>query len=246
MDFLKKTIVRALRGLFALAGLSVTRDRPVRNRMKLLSLKLRELGIGTVLDVGANRGQFAMELRACGYSGAIVSFEPLSAAHPLLAAEAAKDGAWLAMPRMALGAQTGNSRINIAQNLDSSSLLAVLQTSIDAAAESGYVGSEDIDVRCLDDVVEAGWKRPFAFAIKLDTQGFELHVLKGAEKALLETTLIVTELSLAPLYEQGARMSDVFHWLEARDFRCIGLMEGFIDTCRNELLHVDGIFVRSA
>lgn len=238
----KQILFRTLRGLFARAGLHVTIDRPVRNRMKLLALKIREYSVGTVLDVGANRGQFAMELRVWGYSGQIVSFEPLSAVYPALQEKARRDENWSVAPRMALGSASGQEQINVAQNLDSSSLLPVSQRSIDAAFETHYVGVDKVDVRRLDDVAQESWKKPFA--LKLDTQGFELEVLKGAEKVLEDTVVIITELSLAPLYGGGAKIVDVFQRLESHGFRCIGLMEGFVDAQRNEVLQVDGIFIR--
>lgn len=242
MHSTKKILIRTLRGLLALAGLKITLDRPVRNRMKLLTLKMKELGVGTVLDVGANRGQFAMELRTSGYAGAIVSFEPLSAIYPELQKAAQSDSNWCVIRRMALGETTARTQINVSRNLDSSSLLPVSQRSIDAVTETSYVGLDDVDVCRLDDVAEDSWAKPFA--LKLDTQGFELHVLKGAEKTLENTAVVITELSLSPLYRGGASMVEMFQLLENRGFRCIGLMEGFIDANRNELLQVDGIFVR--
>ncbi|HVV27183.1 MAG TPA: FkbM family methyltransferase [Rhizomicrobium sp.] len=244
MQSAKKMLFQTLRGLFARAGLNVTINRPVRNRMKLLTLKIKELGVGTVLDVGANRGQFAMELRGAGYAGPIVSFEPLAAVYPLLQQRARRDKNWSVAPRMALGDVPGRAQINIAQNLDSSSLLTVSQRSIDAASETHCVGTDDIEIRRLDEVIHESWKKPFA--LKLDTQGFELQVLKGAETVLKNTAVIMTELSLAPLYDGGATMVEVFQLLELQGFRCIGLMEGFVDVQRNEVLQVDGIFIRQS
>lgn len=244
MSAAKQALSRVVRVLFSRFGLLVTIDRPVRNPMKLLALKASDLGVNTILDVGANRGQFSNKLRAAGYRGTIVSFEPLSAAHHVLRERAKEDRDWIVAPRMALGSRTEETQINVSENLDSSSLLAVGKRSVNAAPETHYVGSESVTVRRLDDVVQPEWRPPFAF--KLDTQGFELEVLKGAGRLLNDTVLITTELSLTPLYDGGAPMAEVFRYLEEHGFRCIGLSEGFIDTARNELLQVDGIFVRDA
>ncbi len=79
-------------------------------------------GITTVLDVGANVGQFAELLRLMGYRGKIISFEPLRAAYQELAAKAAADGNWEAH-NFALGMQCGHATINVSNYSVLSSLL---------------------------------------------------------------------------------------------------------------------------
>ena len=233
-------IYKTMRETFARFGLRVAIDHPVRNPMRLLQVKAAELGLNTVLDVGANSGQFASELRAAGYQGRIVSFEPLTSVHAVLQQAAQRDAHWTVAPRMALGDTPGQTQINISQNLASSSLLAVDQRSVDAAPESGYTGVDDVEVRRLDDVADPSWSRPFA--LKLDTQGFEMHVLRGAERTLQDTALVMVELSLVPLYRGGASLTETYQYLEAQGFRCISIVQGFADNARNELLQVDGIF----
>jgi len=237
-DIVYETAKRTL-GRF---GLKVAFDYPFRSPEKLITLKAAELGVGTVLDVGANRGQFARGLREAGYAGAIVSFEPLSRVHAELVRTAARDAHWVVMPAMALGDAPGRATINVSRNLASSSLLPVGRRSVDAGPESGFVGTEEIEIQRLDDVADPAW--PGHFALKLDTQGFELHVLRGARETLKKTVLVAVELSLVPLYDNGATFVDVFRLLGDSGFRCINLFEGFADRARNEVLQMDGVFVR--
>ncbi len=202
-------------------GLNVSRARPIRDPIKLLLRKAEALGAATMLDVGANIGQFAKEIRKAGYKGSIVSFEPLSAAHERLRRAASGVPGWSVAPRMALGDSRGIAKINISHNLVSSSLLNIADRSVETAPASGYTGQEEVEVSRLDDVVDPAWKIPFA--LKLDTQGFELRVLRGAPETLTKTAVAMVEMSLSPLYEGGASFVDMFRFFEESGFRCITL-----------------------
>jgi FkbM family methyltransferase len=239
---MKSSLLEALQSLFLRLGLRVEFDHPVRNVPKLFARKIADRGIRTVLDVGANAGQFAAQLRAEGYRGRIVSFEPVASAHAILTRVALPDPLWTVTSAMALGETEGRAEINVAQNLASSSLLPVLRRSVSAADISSHVAKEIVKVRRLDDVVAQEWEAPFA--MKLDTQGFELHVLRGAPHTLAHTDVLVAEMSLVPLYEGAASFVDLYRFLEDAGFYCITLAQGFGDHHRHELLQVDGVFVR--
>jgi len=225
-------------------GIQVKRDRPMRHPTRLLLLKAREMGAATILDVGANSGQFAIEAFAAGWTGRLVSFEPIRECHGRLSQAASANPRWFVAPPMALGSTTTETSINISRNLVSSSLLqlgtACVDTSRDATA---YVRTEAVAVRRLDDVLEPEWNAPYA--LKLDTQGFELEVLKGATQTLAKTTALMIEISLAPTYEGIPRLGDLVNFVEDAGFRCIALTEGFANYERNEVLQVDGVFVRN-
>ena len=95
---------------------------PTARRRKLME----RLGINLVLDVGANNGGYASELRRSGYRGRIWSYEPLSEAFAELSKSAARDDLWKTV-NCACGAKAGSARINVAKNSVSSSLLPMLK-----------------------------------------------------------------------------------------------------------------------
>lgn len=200
-------------------------------------------GIDLVLDVGANRGQFGEELRAYGYRGALVSYEPLSAPYAQLEARAARDPGWTAR-RTAVGARAGELTIHVAANSDSSSALAMLERHRQAAPQSAYVGTQTVAVQRLDvlaaDAVAAA-RRPY---LKIDTQGYEWEVLDGATELLARLAAVELELSLVALYEGQRDWLELVARMAVAGLRPAGLSHDFWDERTGETLQVDAIFVR--
>jgi FkbM family methyltransferase len=220
-------------------GIPVQPREEDHRRVRLLASR----GVNLVLDVGGNIGQYALRTRSAGYRGRIVSFEPLRSAYAELSARTATDPEWDCR-RQALGSSPGEAEIHVSQNSYSSSLLEIEDRHLESAPESAYVGSESVSVVGLDeiwdDVVRPG-ERPY---LKLDVQGFELEVLRGAERSLSKVIGVESELSLVPLYEGAPLHREVIDHLEAAGFRLAGLEPEFFDPETAELLQVQGIFVR--
>ena len=204
----------------------------------------RSFAIDVVLDVGANIGQFAHGIRAAGYRGHIVSFEPLSAAYEVLTAAAAEDPLWDVVERCAVGARDGSAVINIAGNSYSSSLLPMLRLHREAAPQSAYTGTEDCPVITLDTYIGRTFSDPTtAIGLKIDTQGYEAQVLAGLDQYRDRVKVIVCEMSLSPLYAGAPSAAELFQLLAALGYHCIALGPEFEDPRTGELLQVDGVFI---
>jgi len=72
---------RKLRQYARKLGFDVVKYRPTRHPLARTRFLFERFGIDLVLDVGANTGQYARQLRHTGYRGRIVSFEPLASAY---------------------------------------------------------------------------------------------------------------------------------------------------------------------
>ena len=206
---------------------------------------LDQTSVDLVIDVGAAGGRYGMELREAGYHGAIVSLEPLAEAFSRLSRVCAGDPRWRCL-QVALGAREGRAEINVAANSDSSSLLEMTGRHIDSEPDSAYVGTEQVEVRTLDSIwkeLVGGAARPF---LKLDVQGFELEVLKGAEDSLPRLAGIQAELSLVPLYEGAPLWREVIDHIEQRGLQLRSLETGFYDRRTGEVLQLDGTFIPRA
>lgn len=239
-----KSVKSAIRSIFRKFGLEVHVFNPDESPTAQITASLRNFKIDLVLDVGANRGQFASEIRSGGYAGNIISFEPLSAAHVALLRASKGDSKWSVHSRCALGAQNGEVEINIAGNSVSSSLLPMLESHLLAAPRSGYIGRESVPLVTLDSIAPdfvTQFKYPF---LKVDTQGFEWDVLDGAQKALPYMRGVLLELSLIPLYEGQHLWQETIERLEREGFFLWALRPGFTEPCNGRTLQADGLFFR--
>jgi FkbM family methyltransferase len=198
--------------------------------------------VDTVLDVGANIGQFATTLRMAGYPGKIISFEPQSEAYARLTAMAAKDPNWTVAPRCAVGAASGEIEMNISDNSVSSSALPILEAHTGSAPASRYVATETAPVIRLDDCDLV--PRTERIFIKIDTQGFEQHVIDGAPELIKLARGIQMEMSLAPLYKGQADFMALMAQMQNAGFELWALNPGFADSSSGRLLQADSTFFR--
>jgi len=245
MGIFKRIIKSMLRNVF---GLEVFWAKNLPHTAAQISamqivVSLRKFDIDLVLDVGANKGQFASEIRQCGYAGKTVSFEPLSQAHRELLLSSAADPMWEAFPRCAIGDHNGEVEINIAGNSESSSILPMLESHRSAAPESAYQGKEIVPIKTLDAVAGPYLKDVRAAFLKIDTQGFEWQVLDGARDTLPHIKGILVELSLVPLYEGQHLWREVIDRLEVMGFTLWAFKPVFSDLSQGRTLQIDGVFL---
>ncbi|MFZ1948324.1 MAG: FkbM family methyltransferase [bacterium] len=224
-------------------GYDLVRYRPESHFPARRSKLLKSFGISTVLDVGANAGQYGRLLRDVGYRGRIISFEPLSSAYGVLKSVAARDGAWQAL-NIALGEEDGGATINIARNSLSSSILPMTPVHEVASPESKYVGREEVEVRRLDSLIEQLRPDRQGMLLKLDAQGYEKKIIEGAEKSLALIDTVEVELSLVPLYEGQALLSEVCEMLFSRGYQWVSIEPVFTDSATGRLLQIDCMFHR--
>lgn len=238
---LKKTIKKLARSL----GVDLKRYNVQTSEAAKMQRLLAYHNIDLVFDVGANIGQYAKLLRELGYSGRIVSFEPLSSAYSQLKAVSEKDPLWEIAPQTAIGNQEGEITINIAGNSQSSSALPMLDAHLESAPESAYSGSETVKLSRLDtlakDYIKSETKSIF---LKIDVQGLEKQVLEGATAILPLVKGIKLELSLVPLYEGQVLFKEMIDIVEKLGYELYGIEPGFTAEKTGRMLQMDGIFFK--
>jgi FkbM family methyltransferase len=220
------------------AGVSIGRD-PYVNRVARL---LEHRGISTVLDVGANVGQFARMIRGAGFSGDIMSFEPLSDAYRQLSRRSRRDDRWQAF-NLAVGAEPGSSTIHVSDNSYSSSLLTMTDRHLEAAPGSEVVGHQDVEVTTVSQVVEDHGIDPSRTLLKVDTQGFERAVIAGAGPLIDDLAAVQLELSFVELYD-GQELFDEGVETMRKHGLDLWIIEPGISDASGRLLQCDGLFAR--
>lgn len=236
-----KRILRRISNRF---GFDVHKLNTYANPAYQLLAGLTRFEVDVVADVGANIGQFGSELRSVGYRGEMVSFEALSTAHAQLTRVAAGDSKWEVAPRVAVGDRDGEITINVAGNSVSSSILPMLEAHTNAEKRAAYVSRETVPLARLDTLAARhleGARRPF---VKIDTQGFEWHVLDGMAETLPRSAGILCEMSLVPLYEGQRLWEEIIARLRSSGFTLWSVQQGFTDPRDGRTLQLDGIFFR--
>jgi FkbM family methyltransferase len=215
-------------------------SRDLRRRQMLFN----EFKITDVIDVGANFGQYGKEIRNTGFKGNIYSFEPLSFAFNKLENSSKKDKKWN-VNNFALGSVSEKREINIAKNYFSSSFLDQKKELIQQEPTTEYVEKEVVEIKTLDEIFEKIYSKEKNFYLKIDTQGFEKEVIKGASNSLKYIKGIQLEMSLNPLYEKALDFQDMYNFIKAEGFELYSIENGFYNAKTGQLNEIEGVFFRS-
>ena len=184
------------------------------------------LRINCVLDVGANDGDYGSELRRLGFNGHIVSFEPVGSNFQRLLARIGGDARWKAH-QMALGERDGEAEINVLQGHTFSSFLTPSAFGAEHFGQKMNVDRKElVPLRRLEGVLDgmvAGIPEPRIF-LKMDTQGYDMQVIRGAGEALRRIQGLQMELAVRQLYDgMSTDLVNTIPTLQAAGFELSGL-----------------------
>jgi FkbM family methyltransferase len=235
-----------IQGVLRAMGLEVRRAKNANLEPFVLKNILGATGASIVLDVGANLGQYGDSLLHGGFSGTLISFEAIPDIHARLCEHAKRSSrSWLVAPCAAVGSSKGQIEINIAGNSVSSSVLPMMPAHLDAAPQSKYVRKQLVDIARLDEISAPLIPATGTILIKVDTQGYEMEVLKGASGLFGRTVALQLELSLVPLYDGAPTIAQMISFAEDSGFELFNIIPGFRDKRTGRLLQADGFFVRA-
>jgi FkbM family methyltransferase len=228
------------------AGVQVGRFPSVDSLQGHLRSFFRLTGINCVIDVGAHTGEYFETLSQIGYGGRVVSFEPVKANYAVLARKAGRDKRWL-IRNLALGSDEGVKEINIYQGTVFNSFL---QSSEYAAARWGdqveRTTSERVQVTRLDKVFAdcvSGIDCPRIF-LKMDTQGWDIEVLRGASGIMDQLVGIQSELSAQHCYDGMIPYTKALEHYTALGFQITGMFPVARDKDKLRVVEFDCVMLR--
>jgi FkbM family methyltransferase len=189
---------------------------------------LQKLDCNTIIDVGANKGQFALAARKCFPKAKVFSFEPLS--HPAgIFEKVFSDDKNVKLFRFAVSNESGETEIHISHREDSSSLLPISDKQNEMFPGTYEVGTEKIIMKKLNDVLKSTDLLPNVL-MKIDVQGFELSVLKGSVELFRDIKYIYSECSYIELYKGQALFPEISTFLESHGYKLAGEYNTSYDT----------------
>jgi len=198
--------------------------------------------IKTIIDVGANRGDFTCYVLQRFPGAAIHAFEPLPSCRPMLEKIASANPAVHYHP-VALGETAGPVQMQVNAYDPSSSMLPIRPRHWEMSPKTRETRPATVEMDTLDRMEEEIHFEP-PVLLKLDVQGYEMKILMNAEKTLAKTSVLLTEVLFEPLYEGQTDFAALVRLLDERGLR---FME-FVETRRfpplGTLAYADAAFAR--
>ena len=194
--------------------------------IKALQRELALADINCAIDIGANVGQFALDLRHSGFHGQIFSFEPISEIFKSLEQNSTSDPNWKVV-NLGISNIQGSQEIHVSGNdALSSSFLKINHNHTSSFPNSHTKRIELVKTNTLLNVLKEFGISPENSLLKLDVQGLELSILKSLDNLVSLFPIIYLELSLSPLYEEEADFLEILNYLNGRGHRVIDVFRG--------------------
>lgn len=234
---------RGLRVLTRAFGLDVRRAT-VRRRSLMADL-FDLYAVEAVFDIGANVGMSGEQYRSMGFSGPIVSVEPVGHFFEQLETRASDDPSWH-VEKCALGAMRGTTVIRVSGGHGGgSSILEMTENVSEHARDQRVVGIEEVELRTLDALMERYYSRGERAFLKLDVQGYEHAVLMGAGRSLDRIVGMQVEMSLVENYKGETLWFEMIELISRWGFDIVHLNDGWRNSTTRELYQVDVVFFRT-
>lgn len=244
-EFSKSTIKTIVRNVFGVDVVSrqVFGQHLSRDLLTILSDRNKPL----IFDIGANRGDASVEFASLYKGASIHCFEPDPATYTELEARVRLFQKKIKTYNFGFGSTPGSQSLNISKSSGGNSFLEVSRGIGDFALGSWTepVGKVDSEIKTLNGFCKENGIQAIDL-LKIDTQGYELEILKGGDEVVTaeRVSVIYIEVLFVELYEKQAYFHEVYRELNQRGFKLIGLYNRFYKTENPHfLLWCDALFV---
>jgi FkbM family methyltransferase len=193
-----------------------------------------------ILDVGANIGQSAERYSKAFPTAAIYSFEPFPASYDQLVQAAIPR---VTAMRVAVSSHPGRAMLKVNADSRANSLLSATTAGREIFPEKLVEVDEiEVDLVTLDEIRAQETFQQVDF-LKIDTQGWELEVLAGAQALLPDVRVVQAECNFVPQYEGSSTFSEVDMYLRAHGFHLFNIYAIFQDPATRRRIYGLGVFL---
>lgn len=234
---MRNSVKRAIGYVPGLFGYEIRKRRP-ESAVSVVG----RLQLATILDVGANLGQFASDMRRSNPTASIHSFEPIPRVEAELRNGFKADPLFSAY-QVALSDYEGVAQFQVSCSSASSSLLPLDVGHIRAYPEITVQERIEVPVTTLDRWA-VGRQLPKPMLLKMDVQGNELATLRGGLTVVAEADYVLTEVCFAPLYKGQPSFDDLYDVLHSSGFEFVEFFASGRDTSTLRCLFGDALFAR--
>lgn len=205
-------------------------------------LWLKNIQPKTILDIGANTGQFAKYIHKVFPEARLYSFEPLESCYRELVKEFAEIPQFQAF-NVALGNEFKQTQMYANDYSPSSSLLEMKELHKNCFPHTQQQVLSKVNIEKLDDISN-NLEIQEPILIKIDVQGFEDKVIEGGKNIIEQATVLIVEMSIEKLYENQPLFNDIYNILLSLGFTYKGNYEQLYSPQDGKILQVDGIFTK--
>jgi FkbM family methyltransferase len=239
---------KSVKYLLSLMNLNVTRvDKFSKQHEQSQQLGkfmwLKNYQVQTVIDIGANEGQFITKTLPVFPNATIHCFEPLQDVYGKLKKNFEKTPNVITH-NFGLGEANEEKEIFNNEYSPSSSMLEMMSFHKENFDFAVKVEPKRIAIRRLDDFFPADIAKPLL--VKIDVQGYEMFVLKGGDKVVRQADIVIIETSFYPLYKGQPLFEEIYDYFVARGFQYAGNIEELSSPVDNRILQADAIFINKA
>ncbi len=231
-------MINIFRKIIQKTGFDLHRYKPKPDKLAWL----KDKDIKTVLDIGANTGQFASEIRAILPNAQIYSFEPIRECFEELSSRGDSSGKFKTF-NFALGDKNGEMPINKSAYSPSSSILWMSDVHKELFPHTKEHTQEKIEVKQLDGIIP-NLNLEREILIKVDVQGFEDKVIIGGVETFKLAKVVLIENSFVELYEDQPLFDNIYEKLKELGFEYRGSLQQKLNKETGEIISEDSIFVR--
>jgi FkbM family methyltransferase len=208
----------------------------------LSALKRQDIKPNTIIDVGANVGQFAVASAKIFPNTSVHSFEPLPDCVALLQKNVKPLNNIKVYP-FALGDAEAEVEFHVNEHSHSSSILPLAESHRKAFPNAQEKETISVKVSTLDDVFNSiELKSPIL--LKLDVQGYEAQTLRGGLKTLQRVDYVILEASFKPMYEGEMVFMDIVRLMEEYGFSFLRPVGWLSHPKTGEILQMDALFMK--